>query len=191
MKISVIIPTIGNGKIGSILGNYFEADEVLVLYNKGRQCVDNMNDLGKRATGDIIVQVNDRCVIKPGWRKEVEKQFNIIKSGVVSFAPGCVTNGAISRDYMGRYQLGCVFFPEYIHHYADKEMAEKSRSLGLYAEIKNFIEIIPKERKVIDEARVLNQYAWDFNTYKRRKKLGFPNHLTAEIEERNQYIYVH
>jgi len=191
MKVSVIIPTIGKGRIDDILEGYSEADEVIVLYNNKRQCVDNMNDAGRRVSGDIIVQVNDRCKIKPGWRKKVEKAFNVLKSGVVSFAPDIVTNGAISRDYLNRYQLGCVFFPEYIHHYADKEMGMKSRSLGMYKEILGLIKVFPKKPHIYDQAKILAQMTWDIRTFQRREKLGFPNELTVNLDRRKKYIYVH
>ncbi len=191
MKISVIIPTLGNGALDSILESYSEADEVLILQNKNKQCIDNFNDLGMKAEGDILVQVNDRCIIKPGWRKAVEKEFDIIKSGVVSFAPIFVTNGAISRDYMKKYQMGCVLVPEYIHHYADLEMAQKAKSLNLYREIENYISIFPKKKKPVDYKKMVRQLIWDIRTYWRRKKAGFPNYLTVDMKKRDKYVYVH
>ena len=190
MKLSVLIPTIGKAKVTRILPYWKDADEIIVVDNPQKQVVDNYIDGLKKAEGDIIVFINDRCVIKKGWRKMLEEAFTDF-SGVVSFAPIFVTNGAISRDYIEKYQKGCIYWYEYIHHYADLELAQKAQALGMYKEVDGWIRCFPKKSKVIDRKKELRQVQWDVTTYWKRKKKDFPNEILSDMKKRERCMYVY
>jgi hypothetical protein len=190
MLISVIIPTIGKARVNKILPYWKDADEIIIIDNPKQQVVDNFKDGVKKAKGDILVFVNDRCIIKKGWRQMLEKEFTNF-SGVVSFAPIYVTNGAISRDYLEKWSAGYILQPEYIHHFADLELAQKADELNMYKEVQNWIRCLPKEPKKVDQAKILKEVQWDVKTYWKRKIANFPNKILSNMRTRKKYIYVH
>lgn len=174
MKFSVILPSIRPGfRDDTIKSAKDEADEFLLLDDPKKQYVQKANEGVYQTIGDVIVYLADRVVLYPGWRKKTEEAFEKINnSGVVSYFPNLVYNGAVTRDYIMTDLGGYLFYPEYLHYNCDQELGEVARLANKYVELLGLV----KEFKEPPEKTLLNKdtIQHDGDLFREREKLGFP-----------------
>lgn len=185
--ISVIIPCKDLNNVGKTLPYWKDADEIIIAYDPDQQVVDNLSDGVARAKGDILVFANDRVIMRGDWRKIVEQKLR----GVLSFSPHYATNGAIERMYMEEYQNGYIYWPDYLHHFADLELVERAKKNILYDEVEDMYFCLPKEEKQVDKDKQFRQYKYDNQMYWKRRKLGFPNQFIADDKKREKATYIY
>lgn len=167
-KISVVQTMRGRGYFHTWKTMLNGADEIIpsmenLVYPKQHYVA--CNKAIAATTGDWILFCGERQVFVPDWRERlsvVPADF----SGMIRLYPGGdMQAGIITRDFMN--ELGYFFHPDYIHYWADVELADLAK--GRIFELNLVLETIPKE-----DAQSCEYYDWDKETYQQRRAAGFP-----------------
>lgn len=192
MKISVVIHTILRPCLTEARNVVENCDELLLAVDDihhRRELVTVVNETVRKTTGDIIVYLGEKHILKPNWKDLMFAGFNAIQSdGVVAFTTNnIVSMGAVSRSFYEHELGGNLLHPDYIHYCADLELGDVARRARKYKEVPAWHET--KESGTIP---VVSQspkaIPYDEETYRIRTNAGWPKERLRTDEERRQWL---
>jgi hypothetical protein len=100
--------------------------------HKNRSAIEAINNAAKVATGNILIVISDDFDCPPLWGKKildiVQGREDWIMKTYDGIQPRLITLPIMDRKYYQRF--GYIYFPEYKHMYADKELTEVAHTLG-------------------------------------------------------------
>lgn len=107
-------------------------NEGIIYENNNRSAIDAINNAAKVATGNILIVISDDFDCPPLWGKQLldltqGKEDWILKT-YDGIQPRLITLPIMDRKYFNRF--GYIYFPEYKHTFADKELTEVGHILG-------------------------------------------------------------
>lgn len=158
----------------------------------GDDAIKSFNLGGAAATGDWLVVINDDLTLYPNWREEVERTPN---TGFVGLYEGITwtTNVgmfAVARELALRVLGGVIYPPCYRSWWADHEVCDRIRAAGAYAVTKavvayHYHHSLGRSPDDAVYARGKQWHAQDEQTYKRRKREGFPITWAPVLQEQH------
>lgn len=121
--------------------------------NRNRSAIDAINKAAKVATGNMLLVLSDDFDCPPLWGKQIldltqGKEDWILKT-YDGIQPRLITLPVMDRKYYERF--GYIYFPEYRHMYADKELTEVAHITGRV--IESNMQFLHKHYSVTDGIR--------------------------------------
>jgi len=106
---------------------------------------------------------------------------------MVSFFEQAACSSLLTRDYIEEKQMGYLYWPEYIHYFADLEMtwvAQKHNAFSQVQGVAHWIDKTDTPKYPHEEARGV----WDRETYRIRENMNFPMKIVRDMKEREKLL---
>jgi len=113
----------------------FGGTDAMLIQSPTSNMVMASNAAAKQATGDILILVSDDMWPIGDWRGELTKAFSAIEGPVVLQLHDGIRDDIMTFPVMNRaaYELlGYLYHPSYISMFADNDLAETAKALGIY-----------------------------------------------------------
>jgi len=113
----------------------FNGADAMVIQSPTSNMVMASNAAAKQATGDILILVSDDMWPTADWRHALTMAFRALDGPVVLQLHDGIRDDIMTFPVMNRaaYELlGYLYHPSYISMFADNDLAETAKALGIY-----------------------------------------------------------
>lgn len=151
--------------------NEFEGEGVTIIESPSLNMVQATNAAASASKQEILILVSDDMYACEGWDKKIIERIDAIKGPAVLQVHDTIRCDILTIPVMNRAaydMLGYVYYPGYVSMYADNDLTEVAKSLGIYYDATD----IRFEHKhyTVGKSKLDNTYAKENSPY--AMKLG-------------------